>query len=140
MHHQRSLPMVMASALLGVISAAAIVTAAFLALGAWATSASIDGAAGNVGSVAALLIAATLFGLAMLAGWTARDVWQGRERALPLGLMVSTMTVLGAAATIVAGNADRFIPLLYATIAVGSATMIALLAGARSLAEFAQDR
>ena len=140
MSPHRSIAALVASALLGVISAAAIVTAAFLALGAWATSASVDGAAGGIGAVAAMLIAALLFGLSVLAGWTARDVWQGRERALPLGLMVSTMTVLAAIAAIVAGEAGRSTPLLYGAIAVGAATIVALLAGARSLAELGQER
>ena len=140
MNSHRSIAAVVASALLGVISAAAIVTAAFLALGAWATSASIDGAAGGIGAVAALLIAALPFGLSALAGWTARDAWLGRERALPLGLMVSTMTVIGALAAVVAGDAGRSTVLLYAAIAVGAATIVALLAGARSLAELAQER
>jgi len=140
MNPHRSIPVVVASALLGVISAAAIVTAAFLALGAWAISASIDGAAGGIGAIAVMVIAALLLGLSVLAGWTARDVWEGRERALPLGLMVSTMTMLASIAAIVAGDAGRSTPLLYGAIAVGSATIVALLAGARSLAEVGQER
>lgn len=119
MNPHRSIPAVVASALLGVISAAAIVTAAFLALGAWAISASIDGAAGGIGAIAVTVIAALLFGLSVLAGWTGRDVWQGRERALPLGLMVSTITVLAAIAAIVAGDAGRSTPLLYGAIGFG---------------------
>ena len=96
MNPHRSIPAVVASALLDVIAAAAIVTAAFLALGAWAISASIDGAAGGIGAISVTVIAALLYGLSVLAGWTGRDVWQGGERALPLGLMVSTITVLAA--------------------------------------------
>jgi cytochrome bd-type quinol oxidase subunit 2 len=133
MSSTRSLPALVAAALLGVIAVAAVVTGALMFFGAWATSAALDGQARDLGTAAAILIGALTVAFGIFAALAAREEWMARPRGLVLGLTVGIVMVIAAAAALLTARTTAGTDaLLGIAIAIGAATATAVLLDARS--------
>jgi hypothetical protein len=127
MNSDRSLAAVVASALLGVIAAAAIVTAAFMFFGAWASQSIVSGAGRDLGAGAAILIGTLLLGFGTLAAIAARDEWRARAHARVLGMIVGILAILASATTMLTATVAELVPLLAIAIGLGAATIVAVV-------------
>jgi hypothetical protein len=126
----RTLRTLVASALLGVIAVASLVSGAFMFFAAWATRSVLDGPASELGTGAAALIGVLLIGFSGLAAISARDTWQRRPYAGVLGLLVGIVTTLAAAVTLVVATVTIADALYYAAIGLGIITTVAVLVDA----------
>lgn len=139
MSFHRSLATTVASALLGVIAIASLVTAAFMGFAAWTISGDTplaDG--GNPGFVAVSLIGALLVGFGLLAAVAARDEWEVRQRGRPLGLVVGITAALAAATALLTTRPDTTTPLLAVAIGLGVAATLAVAVDALTVSVAAE--
>lgn len=130
---QRSLATVLATSLLGLIAAGALVGGSLFFLGSWITR-DFEAAA-----TAAALLGLLTVAFGVLAGLASRDVWQMRPRGLVLGLITVGVAILAPAIAILEDRSSQVDELLYLAIALATATFIALVAGARGVTNAAAD-
>jgi hypothetical protein len=123
----RTLPAIVASALLGVTAIASLVTGAFMLFAAWATRSLLAGPASELGTGAAVMIGVLAIAFGGLAAVSARDTWRQRPHAAALGLLVGIVTILAAAATLLVATVTTAQPLLYVAIGLGAATVVVVL-------------
>jgi hypothetical protein len=130
MEHDRGLSTVVASSLLGVISMAAVVSAAFVLFGAWVAGRGDTGLAIGVGVAGAALVGVLLLGFGILAGLAARDTFRNRARGAVLGLVTSITAILAATAALLEGSTTTAEVLLYIAIGLGVAALAAVIVNA----------
>ena len=125
MDRRTSLPLLAASSLLGVISSAAVVAAAFALFGAWVAA---DGSpiANDVGSAGAAVVGVLLLAFGVVAALAAHDTFVGRARGHVLGFVTSIVAILAAVAALLEGSSVRSDPLLYLAIGLGAITLVAV--------------
>jgi hypothetical protein len=135
MNLERPLPVVAATALLGVIAFAALLTGAYMLLAAWTVGSQLGGWVGDVGTAATLIIAAATFLYGGLATAAARDLWLGRPRGQVLGMIVGILAVLASLVVLLVGRTTgEVVVLLAIAAALGVATVIATAIPARDRA------
>jgi hypothetical protein len=121
------IPTLVASALIGLIAAASLVTGALMFFGAWATSTQTIGPVSDIGTAAALLIGGLTVVFGAFAAYAARETWRGRPHGTILGLIAGAVTVLAAVAALLEATVTQGELLLYIAVGLGIATMAAAL-------------
>lgn len=133
----RTTAQALASALLGVLAIAALISGTLFLLGAWATG-QLPNATPvfRIGTATSALIGILTLGLAALAGSAARDVWALRPRGTVIGLVASIVALLGTGVPLVTGAGAGSPALLALGVGVSAVTTavvgIALLQATRS--------
>ena len=126
MSFTRSLATTVASALLGVIAIASLVTGAFMGFAAWTISGDTGLTGRDPGFVAVSLIGALLVGFGLFAAVAARDEWEVRPRGRLLGLVVGLVAALAATTALLMTPTGTSMPLLAVAVALGVAAALAV--------------
>jgi hypothetical protein len=127
MEGHRSQVSFLASALLLVTAAAALVAGAFLLFAAWVIWRDTVPVHDQVGTVSTVLIAILTLGISGVAVVAAHDEWVGRPRGRMLGLAVAAVVLLGSVSAILVGRLGETEPLLWIACGLAIATAIPLL-------------
>ena len=125
MEQHRTQLTVMATALLGVLTAVLGISGAFIAFGAWVLWRDAGAGGDQTAAIGTALVAILTFGAATVAAWAARDEWLGRDRGRMLGIVVAFVVLLAVVCVLMIGRLHGTEPLFW--IGGGLAVVTALL-------------
>ena len=123
----------LASALLGILAAVAVVFAVLMLFAAW-TIGSRGPGLGDPGVAWMLTLAVLVVAYGLLAAWAARDEWLGWDRGRLLGLIAAGVAVLVAVVALLSADLRGQEPLLYILAGLGLVTMVPLIRPEKSVA------
>jgi peptidoglycan/LPS O-acetylase OafA/YrhL len=123
----------LASALLGILAAVAVVFAVLMLFAAWTIGSDGPGL-GNAGVAWMLTLAVLVVAYGLLAAWAARDEWLGWDRGRLLGLIAAGVAVLVAVVALFSADLRGQEPLLYILAGLGLVTMVPLILPEKSVA------
>ena len=127
MERQRSQLTVIATSLLGVLTAALFITAAFILFGAWVLWRGGGPDRDEVAAVGTALVAILTLAVGAVAAVAVRDEWLGRERGRMLGIVVAFVVVLAVAVVLMAGRPHGSEPLLWLGGGLAFVTALSLI-------------
>lgn len=127
MERHRSQLTVIATSLLGVLTAALFITAAFILFGAWVLWRGAGADRDQVAAVGTALVALLTFAVGTVAAIAVRDAWLGRERGRMLGIVVAFVVALAAAVVLMVGRLHGTEPLLWLGGGLAVVTALSLI-------------
>ena len=113
MERHRSQLTIIATSLLGVLTAALAVSGAFILFGAWVLWRGAGPASDQVATVATVLVAILTLAVGAAAAVAAHDEWMGRERGRMLGIVVAFVVVLAVVVVLMVGRLHGTEPLFW---------------------------
>jgi hypothetical protein len=118
---------VIATALLGVLTTALLITGAFVLFGAWVLWRDTGPGDDQVATVGTALVAILTFAVGAVAAIAVRDEWLGRDRGRMLGIVVAFVVVLAVAAALMVGRLHGTEPLFWLGGALAVVTALLLV-------------
>ena len=113
MERHRTQLTVIATSLLGVLTAALFIAAVFILFGAWVLWRDTGPGDDAVATVATVLVAVLTLAVAAVAAIAVRDEWLGRERGRMLGIVVAFVVVLATVVALIVGRPHGMEPLFW---------------------------